>query len=299
MPPIGRLVAAFLLSVNSTTLGQQLLPEASGKSVERLIDLNQLDAAQIQLEARKQIEGNTPRVTFLDAMILHRRGKYLASAEKLAGVESALRRDPDFLKLAGLNLIGLELLEPAGPYFDRAAELAPRDGMAHYYVGLWRLKTREFVGAEAALRRSLELLPEHSDTYLMLGLTLEQQAKTEAALAAYAKAAEKAKNRGFSSEAPHLYAGRLLLILNRAEESIPHLNEALKVSPKCFEVLFALGKAHETLGQLKEAEAAYRKSVELSPQDDRAPYRLMQLLHKQGRTEEARRIREGLRVRAK
>jgi tetratricopeptide (TPR) repeat protein len=65
--------------------------------------------------------------------------------------------------------------------------------------------------------------------------------------------------------------------VERAEESLPGL----------FETMMRLGHMHLKLGDLPEAEAAYREAAARAPQERITWYRLGQALHAQGKNEEA------------
>lgn len=263
---------------------------AGADTVEALIDAGRLAEARSLLDARPR----NARTVFLEAMILHKERRHRESLVKLASVEEALKDRPEFLKLSGLNLIALGSTLPAGPYFQRAVDLAPDDAMARYYLGLFRLRTREPVPAEAEFRRSLALDARHIDTHFMLGLALEQQGKTEAALAAYERAAVVAADRGERYAPPHLYAGRLLYGIGRFADSIVHLRDAVQADPESAEAWFQLGKSLEQTGAATEAESAYRKALAQNPGDKSVRYRLMHLYVRTGRSEAAAEQRRAL-----
>ena len=77
----------------------------------------------------------------------------------------------------------------------------------------------------------------------------------------------------------------------RFADGVRELREAIRRSPDSGDTHDLLGQCLEGLGEIREAEAAYRASIELGEaQNDRSPwpyYHLGSLLHDQGRTHDA------------
>jgi spermidine synthase len=59
--------------------------------------------------------------------------------------------------------------------------------------------------------------------------------------------------------------GAILLATGKADEAIPHLNEALRTSTDQAQVYAELGAAYNQLGKYKEAIQSWTKTVELEP----------------------------------
>ena len=98
-------------------------------------------------------------------MILHKEKQYLASIRKLERVLSLNDGDPDVYKLIGLNLVSMGKEDLAERYFVRAVELAPRDFMARYYLGLYQLTSKQFARAEAGFQEVIKLNPKYVEGY--------------------------------------------------------------------------------------------------------------------------------------
>jgi tetratricopeptide (TPR) repeat protein len=88
-------------------------------------------------------------------------------------------------------------------------------------------------------------------------------------------------------------AGALARTLGRPEEAIGFLRRALEQDPLTAVAYHNLGTALESMDRFAEAEAAYRKALELSPQRVIARGYLSLMLLAQGRGEEA--LKEALR----
>ena len=79
--------------------------------------------------------------------------------------------------------------------------------------------------------------------------------------------------------------GRLLVEQNRMQEALPYLERATHLDPKLADAWFTLGKALAALGRGAEADKAFERCFELSPER-----RIMALAaehQKEGRLEEA------------
>jgi Flp pilus assembly protein TadD len=81
--------------------------------------------------------------------------------------------------------------------------------------------------------------------------------------------------------------GRKRLAAGRAAQATVSLEKAKKAEPEKASIREALGIAYFRLRRWAEAEAEFRKVLELSPSDDYAHYALGRTLEKQGRAAEA------------
>ncbi len=83
--------------------------------------------------------------------------------------------------------------------------------------------------------------------------------------------------------------GRVLLLAGNPASARLELGRAVEAEPRSPEVLLDFGRALEALGQVDQAEAAYRKVIGLAPDLPRSHYALGTLLARRGHQEEARR----------
>src|SRR4051795_12318538 len=81
--------------------------------------------------------------------------------------------------------------------------------------------------------------------------------------------------------------GREHLAKGRAAQATVSLEKAKAREPDKASIREALGIAYFRIGRWEEAEAEFRKMLELSPIDDYAHYALGRCLQKQGREREA------------
>ena len=81
--------------------------------------------------------------------------------------------------------------------------------------------------------------------------------------------------------------GRAHLKKGRAAQATVALEKAKRREPEKASIREALGIAYFRIHRWQEAEAEFRKMLELSPADDYAHYALGRCLEKQGRAKEA------------
>jgi len=138
--------------------------------------------------------------------------------------------------------------------------------------------------AETRCRAALKRYPGDVNMQALLGALLVKLDRREEAEKTLREVIEAAP----SFAKPHEDLGFLLLQDKRPAEALPMLERATVLDPALERAWFNLGKALALLGRGKEADAAFEKCFERSPEK-----RLMALAaehHKEGRTEEAERL---------
>lgn len=258
-------------------------------TIERLIDQGRLPEARAKLRERFAKEGERPRLLLFEAMILYREQQYLDSLRKLERRLSLHDGDADVYKLVGLNLVSVGKADLAAPYFEKAVELAPRDFMARYYVGLYQLTSKQYAQAEMTARATLKLNPKYVDAWLLLGVAQEQLGQEAAAIETYRQAIEITEQQSLKSEMPFLYLARLLVSLQQFEPSLPALKRAVIINPKSSEAFALLGRVLGRLEQYAEARLALEEAIRLTPHEKTSHYLLMGIYQKLGKADEAQR----------
>ncbi len=138
--------------------------------------------------------------------------------------------------------------------------------------------------AEARCRAALERYPRDVNMLGLLGALLVKMDRREEAEAALRDVIAAAPT--FAK--PHEDLGYLLMQSGRTADALPILERATRLDPTLERAWFNLGKAFAFLGRGKEADIAFEKCFERSPER-----RLMALAaehHKEGRAEEAERL---------
>ena len=162
--------------------------------------------------------------------------------------------------------------------------LPPTAPRATFNETIGLIDAGEFGAAERRCRAALERNPRDVNMRALLGALLvkmERSVEAETTLREVIAAAP-------SFAKPHEDLGYLLMQANRPADALPFLESATRLDPSLEHAWFTLGKALALLGRGKEADAAFEKCFELSPER-----RLMALAaehQKEGRLEEAERI---------
>lgn len=192
--------------------------------------------------------------------------------------------------------------------------------------GLERFDREEYPGAEADLRRVLELDPDHVEALLNLGRIQYNLLRREEALASFDRVqvvapetpllefhrgvvlhalnqndlALEALNRELWRDPEHpvsyYFRGLVLKALDRCPEALVDLETASRLMPRYREVFFEAGRCLEVLGRYSEAEQAYRTSFQLDPTEPKSLFSLGQMLQRIGRPAEGRAILEQARA---
>ncbi|GAB4108403.1 MAG: hypothetical protein Kow001_05440 [Acidobacteriota bacterium] len=188
--------------------------------------------------------------------------------------------------------------------------------------GLDRFDREEYPGAEADLRRVLELDPDQVEALLNLGRIQHNLLRREEALASFDRVlavapetpliqfhrgvvlhslnqndlALEALNQELQRNPDHgvsyYFRGLVLKSLHRYRDALADLEVAARRMPRYREVFFESGRCLEALERYPEAEQAYRTSFQLDPTEPKALFSLGQMLQRIGRQEDARTVLE-------
>lgn len=170
----------------------------------------------------------------------------------------------------------------ADKWFTKAVEWNPQDTLGWYYLGRTKYNENRFEEAIHAFQQCLELDPRNVKAKDNLGLSYEGLNRTDEASAAYRTAIEWQRDAAEKNPGPYLDLGSLLVETDHVEEGLPHLLEAVRLSPEDYRTHRALGKAYTRLNQLEKARAELEKAVELAPQNAPVHFMLAQVYRKQG-----------------
>jgi tetratricopeptide (TPR) repeat protein len=190
----------------------------------------------------------------------------------------------------GIVLIELKQPQEAAALLGSACRQKPKEFRPCNYEASALLAAGRYADAEQRLRAVLEIDPKAAAAHASLGSALARQGKLEAAESAFQQAAaldagwkeallevaelyEKAKQAPAAiriyEQFPENVAARerlaeLLLASGRAQESIPHLEAAVKASPSAANH-YALATAFLRSKQLDKAGAQLEQALALEP----------------------------------
>lgn len=216
-----------------------------------------------------------------------------------AALEYAVRLQPTLtpavLLLAELNL-ARGRTEDAIQALRDLLERTPKLERAHLLLIRAYTSAGRTAEASQAARNGLEQLPNSPSLAFQLGLTLRQASNFDEARTAFEAAGRLTTNQ--------LPVVQQLFELDLAQSNAPNallrIEQEIARNPDAASLLLLKGRAHQTLGQIDQAEAAFRRCVELdSAQSDAAFELLARLYLDSGRHAEAARQLEELLARHK
>jgi eukaryotic-like serine/threonine-protein kinase len=277
-------------------------------------ELSSEEKSRIRAEPTKDVE----------AYQLHLLGRHCVLRWTLEGVEQGLKyleqavaRDPNYA-LAYATIaqaytdvgIGVAGSLPAGEAFRRAKAAVTRaleidPGLADAHAVLGHLKfvcDYDWAGAEAELKRAIELNPNSGNAYDFYGLMLSALERHDEAIEMQRRAHEldplahrmdlattllragryeealRAVTRVLAVEPhfplAHATLGWVYLLDGKPEDGIASLKRALALSPESTMYLAQLGQAFARGGQVAEALQVLRQLDELSKQRYVSPYHM-------------------------
>lgn len=142
----------------------------------------------------------------------------------------------------------------------------------------------DFVGAQKASQKALELNPENVVALNAFGTSLQGQGRLEEALSYFRKALTFDPHHPWT----HHNIGVILQNQRKLEQAIVHYRKELRITPRHGSALLNLAVALEQQGKPREAMVQYRRLLRMDPHRASAHYNLAVCLYKQGKLEQAR-----------
>ena len=214
-------------------------------------------------------------------------------------LEQAVVRDPNYaLALATIAYaytdigVGVAGALPPDEAFGRAKAAVRRaleidSGLAEAHAVLGHLKYAcdyDWVGAEAELKRAIELNPNSGDVYDIYGLMLSALERYDEAIEMQQRAHE------LDPLAHRMDITTTLLRAGRYDEALRSVTRLLEVEPYFAMGHLTLGWAYMLKGMPDQGIAALEKAVSLSPESTLYLAQLGQAFAQVGRTEKAREV---------
>lgn len=184
-----------------------------------------------------------------------------AQAAAAAGGAEAAALRTSFQKAAELQGAG-KLDEAEAEY---KAILAKQPDVPEVYQNLGQLyiAKKDYVNAEAALQKGLELRPDSTDISTLLARAYQESGQPEKAMAIIEKSAA-----GNPTDAKAQFnRGIFLLNANKNEEAIAAFEAAIKADPSTTEAYYRLGALMIGQGKIPEAISLLEKYLSMNPTD--------------------------------
>ncbi len=268
--------------------GEHSAPETPLAEARALLGLGKLSDADRLLRQFLKTRPASAEAHFLLGYVLFKEQDATSSlAEYTEGAKYRTPTAADLEAVAG-DYVLLKDYPDADKWFSKAVEWNPRDSLGWYYLGRTKYNENRFDEAVAAFERCLKLDPKNVKAEDNLGLSYEGLNRTGDAIAAYKIALAWQTDSPLKDPGPSLDLGSLLVDAGRAEEALPYLAEAARLSPQDYRVHRQLGKAYAHLERLEPARAELEKASQLAPQNAPVHFMLAQVYRKQGLMEKAK-----------
>ena len=268
--------------------GTHSAPETPLTEARSLLDLGKLPDAEKAVREYLKDHAQSGEGHFLLGYVLFKEQSAVASLAEYT--EGAKYRKPNAadLEVVASDYVLLKDYPDADKWYTLAVEWNPRDALGWYYLGRTKYNENRFDEAVSVFKKCLALNAKDVKAEDNLGLSYEGLNQTEEALAAYRTAIAWQKDAAVKEAGPYLNLGSLLVDNGQAEEGLPNLLEATKLTPGDFRMHRALGKAYAHLNQQAKARAELEKAVALAPGDAPVHFMLAQVYRKLGLAEKAK-----------
>jgi tetratricopeptide (TPR) repeat protein len=224
---------------------------------------NLQQAEQAYRKALESDPGYGPaRVALLQAQVAS--GKYdaaLAEAKQMAGQFGS---DGEFQLTYGRLLMRKGEWTAAADALQKAAAALPRNAEAHARLGTALQFTNRTADALAAYRKAVELDPKNLDYRTTYGIVLGTNKQFDAGIAELKKVIE---SPGYKSPDAYLNLGWLYRNTEprRAEESVAAYRKALELDPENEQAALGLGWAYAYMKSYDESIRSFEKAMQLDP----------------------------------
>jgi serine/threonine protein kinase/Tfp pilus assembly protein PilF len=242
----------------------------------------------------------------IEAYRLYLQGRYCIQRWTQEGLDQGIKylqdaatRDPDYalayasmayaytdigVGVAG-SLPAEEAFRRAKAAVSRALELDPDLAEAHAVLGhLKYVCDYDWAGAEAELKRAIELNPNSGDTFDIYGLLLSSQERYEEATEAQKRAHE------LDPLAHRMDLVTTYLRMGRYDDALRRVTRIIEVEPHLALAHLTLGWTYLLKGMPDQGLAAMEKAITLSPDNALYLAQLGQAYGMVGRTEDARAV---------
>ena len=142
-------------------------------------------------------------------------------------------------------------------YCESAVAASPEDAALLEQLALLKQSAGDLPGAEAATKRSLDLLPSNLEGWFELGLIFAQQQKFKDAVAAYRRALELDSQNVWALQD----LAMSLVKLNRRDDALREFRRALAFKPRFGPAWLGLGQLLETMGRKDEAQGCFQQAL--------------------------------------
>lgn len=206
------------------------------------------------------------RVTWAEAEAVFQTGDYAESMDLFEAYTARKPENPWGYYMVGISAWRAGELDRAEAALKRTVEIDPEHGKGLLNLARVLLDRDRPADALEIVERAVELDPESGETRRVLGNVHAELDATEKATAAYRKALELNPEDAWAMN----NLAMILIRTNQFDAALPPLARATALRPEVAEFQNNLGIVLERKGYPAEAAAAYRKALETRPDYEKA-----------------------------
>jgi Tfp pilus assembly protein PilF len=242
-----------------------------------LVHLEDFGGADQALRSYLQAHQNSSDALYMLGFVLNRENRVADSLAIYTQAAAIIPPASDDLKVVGLDYVLLNDYEDAIKWLEKAVAFDNKNKDAWYYLGRAYYTRSRLNEARKAFQTVLDLDPRNAKAENNLGLILESDGQTAAAIEAFQKAITWQEIEPNESEQPYVNLGSLLIEQGEIKEAIDPLQKAVKLAPENAYCRLRLGTAYLRAGEFDKAQGELETAIQIDPNDPIAHYQLGRL----------------------
>jgi tetratricopeptide (TPR) repeat protein len=250
-------------------------------------DYKRAETILVEEAQRDPTSARTAKLYTLVGHILFLDGQYLNSAIAWKKAEAIAPLDDQTRFSLAMTYLELNRRDWARDELQKLSRGDPKNPLYLYWLAKLDYDARAYTPAITKLRRVIELDPNMMRAHNDLGLCFDSLGQFDEAVQSFTRAIELNRREEQPSAWPPLNLAVSLISLNRLDEAVALLHEALSYNPKFPQAHYQLGLVLEKEGKFQEAIAPLQQAIGLEPSYPEPHYTLGRIYQRQGKREEA------------
>jgi tetratricopeptide (TPR) repeat protein len=239
-----------------------------------LVHLDSFVGAEKALHTYLGSHPDSSDAAYLLGFVLHRENRPAESLAAYTKAAAITRPTGDDLKIVGLDYVLLDDYSDAIKWLQKAVEFDPQNKDAWYYLGRAYYSTARLPEARKSFLAVLSLDGHNARSENNLGLILETEGHLTEAAQAYRQSIAWQQQSAHPSEQPYVNLGSLLMEQGEIREAEAALQKAVELAPANAYCHLKLGMLYHKSGQLQSAQRELERATELEPDNATAHYQL-------------------------
>ena len=235
------------------------LVEAKVMKFEQADKPDTLDDARRDLDAAESLNPDSPRVRLAAGQLKKTAGQYEDALDDYRSVLAHDPQDAEALRRIAEVYDKLKMPAQAIAAYQKAIELDPDYYAGYHGLGVFYYYHGDYTQAAEQFQKSIERAPGLFDEYTNLGAALDDLGReTEAEKALLTSLKLQETPRALNS------MGAMRAYQKRDEEAAAYYKRAVAMDPGNFIYLENLADSERRLGRLHDANASYRKAMDIA-----------------------------------